>query len=35
MIETYKRQDGKGLGENNVGEGSEENIPEPPKTVRW
>jgi hypothetical protein len=35
MIKTYKRQDGKGLGENNVGEGSEENIPEPPKTVRW
>jgi hypothetical protein len=32
MIETYKRQDGEGLGANKVGEGSEENIPEPPKT---
>jgi hypothetical protein len=32
MIETYKRQDGEGLGANNVGEGSGENIPEPPKT---
>jgi hypothetical protein len=32
MIETFKRQDGEGLGENNVGEGSGENIPEPPKT---
>jgi hypothetical protein len=31
MIKTYKRQDGEGLGANNVGEGSEENIPEPPK----
>jgi hypothetical protein len=31
MIETYKRQDGEGLGENKVGEGSGENIPEPPK----
>jgi hypothetical protein len=32
MIETYKRKDGEGLGANNVGEGSGENIPEPPKT---
>jgi hypothetical protein len=32
MIETYKRQDGEGLGANKVGEGSGENIPEPPKT---
>jgi hypothetical protein len=32
MIETYKRQDGEGLGANKVGEGSSENIPEPPKT---
>jgi hypothetical protein len=32
MIETYKRQDGEGLGANKVGEGSCENIPEPPKT---
>jgi hypothetical protein len=32
MIETYKRQDGEGLGENKVGEGSGENIPKPPKT---
>jgi hypothetical protein len=32
MIETYKRQDGEGLGANNVGERSGENIPEPPKT---
>jgi hypothetical protein len=32
MIETYKRQDGEGLGTNKVGEGSGENIPEPPKT---
>jgi hypothetical protein len=32
MIETYKRQDGEGLGENKVGEGSGENILEPPKT---
>jgi hypothetical protein len=32
MIETYKRQDGEGLGANMVGEGSSENIPEPPKT---
>jgi hypothetical protein len=32
MIETYKRQNGEGLGENKVGEGSGENIPEPPKT---
>jgi hypothetical protein len=32
MIETFKRQDGEGLGENKVGEGSGENIPEPPKT---
>jgi hypothetical protein len=28
MIETYKRQDGEGLGANQVGEGSGENIPE-------
>jgi hypothetical protein len=38
MIETYKRQDGKALGANKVGERSGENegkigdIPEPPKT---
>jgi hypothetical protein len=32
MIETHKRQDGEGLGANKVGEGSGENIPEPPKT---
>jgi hypothetical protein len=32
MIESFKRQDGEGLGENKVGEGSGENIPEPPKT---
>jgi hypothetical protein len=32
MIETYKRQDGEGLVANKVGEGSGENIPEPPKT---
>jgi hypothetical protein len=32
MIETYKRKDGEGLGANKVGEGSGENIPEPPKT---
>jgi hypothetical protein len=32
MIETYKRQDGQGLGANKVGEGSYENIPKPPKT---
>jgi hypothetical protein len=32
MTETYKRQDGEGLGANKVGEGSGENIPEPPKT---
>jgi hypothetical protein len=32
MIKTYKRQDGEGLGANKVGEGSGENIPEPPKT---
>jgi hypothetical protein len=32
MIETYKRQDGEGLGANKVAEGSGENIPEPPKT---
>jgi hypothetical protein len=31
MIETYKRQDGEGLGSNKVGEGSGENIPEPQK----
>jgi hypothetical protein len=31
MIETYTRQDGEGLGANKVGEGSGENIPEPPK----
>jgi peptide deformylase len=29
MIETYKHQDGEGLGANKVGEGSGENIPEP------
>jgi hypothetical protein len=33
MIETFKRQDGEGLGANKVGEGSEENIPKPPKTL--
>jgi hypothetical protein len=32
MIEVFKRQDGEGLGANKVGEGSGENIPEPPKT---
>jgi hypothetical protein len=32
MIETFKRQDGEGLGANKVREGSGENIPEPPKT---
>jgi hypothetical protein len=32
MIEAFKRQDGEGLGANNVGEGSEENIPEQSKT---
>jgi hypothetical protein len=32
MIETYKRQDGEGLGANKVGEGTGENILEPPKT---
>jgi hypothetical protein len=32
MIETYKRQDGEGLGANKVGEGSCENSPEPTKT---
>jgi hypothetical protein len=31
MIETFNRQDGEGLGSNKVGEGSGENIPEPPK----
>jgi hypothetical protein len=32
MIETYKRQDREGLRANKVGEGSGENIPEPPKS---
>jgi hypothetical protein len=32
MIEAFKRQDGEGLGANKVGEGSGENILEPPKT---
>jgi hypothetical protein len=32
MIETFKRQNGEGLGANKVGEGSGENILEPPKT---
>jgi hypothetical protein len=32
MIETFKRQEGEGLEANKVGEGSGENIPEPPKT---
>jgi hypothetical protein len=32
MIESFKRQDGERLGANKVGEGSGENIPEPPKT---
>jgi hypothetical protein len=32
MIETYKHQDGEGLGANKVGEGSRENNPEPQKT---
>jgi hypothetical protein len=32
MIEAFKRQNGEGLGANKVGEGSGENIPEPPKT---
>jgi hypothetical protein len=31
MIETFNRQDGEGLGSNKVGEGTGENIPEPPK----
>jgi peptide deformylase len=31
MIETYKRQEGEGLGANKVGEGSSKNILEPPK----
>jgi hypothetical protein len=31
MIETFRRQDGEGLGANRVGEGSGENIQEPPK----
>jgi hypothetical protein len=32
MIETFKWQDGEGLGSNKVGEGNGDNIPEPPKT---
>jgi FtsZ-binding cell division protein ZapB len=32
MIEAFKRQDGEGHGANKVGEGSGENIPQPPKT---
>jgi hypothetical protein len=32
MIETFKRQNAEGVGANKVGEGSGENIPEPPKT---
>jgi hypothetical protein len=32
MIEAFQRQDGEGRGANKVGEGSGENIPEPPKT---
>jgi hypothetical protein len=32
MIELFKRQDGEGLGANKVGEGSGDNILEPPKT---
>jgi hypothetical protein len=32
MIESFKKQDGEGLGANKVGEESGENIPEPPKT---
>jgi hypothetical protein len=32
MIETFNRQNGEELGANKVGEGSGENIPEPPKT---
>jgi hypothetical protein len=32
MIEAFKRQDGEGLGAKKVGEGSGENIAEPPKT---
>jgi hypothetical protein len=32
MIETFKRKNGEGLGANKVGEGSGENILEPPKT---
>jgi hypothetical protein len=31
MIETFKRQDGEGLGANKVGEGIGDNIPEPAK----
>jgi hypothetical protein len=32
MIETYKRQDGEGLGAKKIGEGSGENVPEPAKS---
>jgi hypothetical protein len=32
MMEAFKIQDGEGLRANKVGEGSGENIPEPPKT---
>jgi hypothetical protein len=31
MIEIFQRRDGEGLRANKVGEGSGENIPEPPK----
>jgi hypothetical protein len=34
MIETYKRQDGEGLGADKVGEGSGENIPDPPEPTK-
>jgi hypothetical protein len=34
MIEKYKCHDGEGLGANKVGEGSRENVLEPPKTHR-
>jgi hypothetical protein len=33
MIETFKRQNGEGVGANKVGQGSGENIPESPKTL--
>jgi hypothetical protein len=32
IIDTYKRRNGEGFEANKIGEGSGENIPEPPKT---